>query len=125
MRVMSALVLGVVLIAGAGMAQDDLPQKLLGKWEITKAGGQAEKGTVLEFKTGGKLAGVIKFQGESVKVEGTYKMAKEKLELTMKFMDTETTEALTVRKLTDDVLELVDKDGQVDELKRVKDKKVW
>lgn len=124
MRAVAALVLGVAVV-GAAQAQDDSPKKLLGKWEIVKAGGQAEKGSVLEFKVGDKLAGVIKFQGESVKVEGTYKLDKGKLELTMKFMDTEAKETLTIRKLTADALELVDKDGQVDELKRVADKKAW
>jgi uncharacterized protein (TIGR03066 family) len=123
MKAISAFVLGVLVFASTGAAQDDNDKKIVGKWEITKAGGQAEKGSIIEFGKDGKLSGTIKFQGQDVTFSGKYKLAKDKLDLNLKVGDMEVDESLTVKKLTDDTMELEDKDKKVDELKKVKDKK--
>ena len=123
MRAISACVLGVLICAGTSQAQDDNAKKILGKWEITKASGNAEKGSIIEFGKDGKMTGTIKYQGQEVKFEGTYKLDKDKLDVKLKVMDNEVEEKLTIKKLTDDALELEDKDAKTDELKKVKDTK--
>ena len=119
MKKLTALVLGVLVLAGTATAQDDYAKKIVGKWEMTKAGGQAGVGSVIEFGKDNKLSGSIKIGEESVKFDGSYKLDKEKVTVKLKVMDTEVEETLTIKELTDKVLKLEDKDKKVDELKKL------
>jgi uncharacterized protein (TIGR03066 family) len=119
MKKLTALVLGVLVLAGTATAQDDTAKKIVGKWEITKAGGQAEAGSVIEFAKDGKLTATVKVQGTDIKGEGTYKLDKDKLAIKLKIGDTDVEETLTVKEVTDKVLKLEDKDKKVDELKKL------
>ena len=123
MKKFSALVLGVLILSGSATAQDDNAKKIVGKWEITKAGGGAPVGSVIEFTKDGKMNAVIKLEGMEIKMDGTYKLEKEKLSVTLKTPDMTVEETLTIKKLTDEAMELEDKDKKIDELKKVKDKK--
>ena len=123
MKKLSALVLGVLVLAGSATAQDDNAKKIVGKWEITKAGGGAPVGTIIEFTKDNKVAATIKNEGMEIKLDGTYKIDKDKIELKLKAGDMTIDETLTIKKLTDDALELEDKDKKIDELKKVKEKK--
>jgi uncharacterized protein (TIGR03066 family) len=123
MKPVSALVLVVLVFAGPSAAQDDYPKKIVGKWEITKAGGGASAGTVIEFTKDNKLAAKVKIADMEIKLTGTYKLDKDKLELKLKTDGMEIEETLTIKKLTDEAMELEDKDGKIDQLKKVKDKK--
>jgi uncharacterized protein (TIGR03066 family) len=123
MKKFSALVLGVLILSGSATAQDDNAKKIVGKWEITKAGGGAPVGSVIEFTKDGKLNAVIKIEGMEIKMDGTYKLEKEKLSVTLKTAEMTVEETLTIKKLTDEAMELEDKDKKIDELKKVKDKK--
>ena len=123
MKKLSALVLGVLVLAGSATAQDDNAKKIVGKWEITKAGGGAPVGTIIEFTKDNKVAATIKNEGMEIKLDGTYKIDKDKIELKLKAGDMNIDETLTIKKLTEDVLELEDKDKKIDELKKVKEKK--
>jgi uncharacterized protein (TIGR03066 family) len=123
MKKLAALVLGVLVLAGSATAQDDNDKKIVGKWEITKAGGGAPVGSVIEFTKDGKLGGSVKLNDKELKLEGTYKVTKDKLELKIKVDGMDHDETLTIKKLTDEVMELKDKDDKIDELKKVKDKK--
>lgn len=123
MKKFSALMLGVLVLAGTSRAQDDNAKKIVGKWEITKAAGGAPVGSIIEFTKDGKMSAAIKIEGMEIKLEGTYKLEKDKLEVKLKTPDMTIEETLTIKKLTDDAMELEDKDKKTDELKKVKDKK--
>ena len=123
MKKLSALVLGVLVLAGSATAHDDNAKKIVGKWEITKAGGGAPVGTIIEFTKDNKVAATLKLDGMEIKLDGTYKIEKDKIELKLKAGDMNIDETLTIKKLTDDALELEDKDKKIDELKKVKEKK--
>jgi uncharacterized protein (TIGR03066 family) len=122
MRTLSIAVLGVAVVvcAGTARAQDDNAKKIVGSWEVTKAASEIPAGTTIEFTKDGKLRIAIKANGADTSLEGTYKIEKEKLTVKMKLGDQDVEEILTVKKLTDDALEIEDKAKKVDILKKKK-----
>ena len=119
MKALFATVLGVAVLGLAKVQAQDT-EKLVGKWEITKSAGEAPVGTVVEFTKDGKISAVVKLEKEEIKIEGTYKLEKDKLMLKLKVGDMTSEDVLTVKKLTDEELELEDKDKKVDVLKKLK-----
>ncbi|MFO0824235.1 MAG: hypothetical protein U0792_14170 [Gemmataceae bacterium] len=122
MKVVCATALSIVMVAFAGnaKAQDDNAKKLVAVWVLDKSSGDLPAGSTVEFTKDGKLAVVIKADGKEMKFEGTYTVDKDKLNVKLK-VETETIEeALTIKKLTDDALELEDKDKKVDVFKKKK-----
>ncbi len=121
MRALSVALLGVVMVvfAGTARAEDDNAKKIVGMWELTKAGGDLPVGTIVEFTKDLKLTATIKDSTD--KVTGTYKIDKDKLTVKVTFMgqmlDEETA---TIKKLTDDTLEIEDKDKKIDIFKKKK-----
>ena len=117
-----ALALGGFLIAltgFAGAADDDNAKKIIGKWEVTKSGSDLPAGSTVEFTKDGKLLAIIK--GDDTKIEGTYKVEKEKMTVKIKGEGNQThEEVVTILKLTDTALETKDKDGKMDVFKKVK-----
>ena len=122
MKSVFAGLLGVALIVFAGTAQgqDDNAKKIVGTWELSKAGGDLPAGSVIEFTKGGKLIATIKADGMDVKLDGTYKVEKTKLTVKIKVMDQNIEEVVTIKKLTDDAMELEDKDKKLDVFKKKK-----
>jgi uncharacterized protein (TIGR03066 family) len=109
----------IVVTAGfSGAADDDNAKKIVAKWEVTKSGSDLPEGSTVEFTKDGKITAVIK--GDETKIEGTYKVEKEKLNVKLKIGDQSIEETVTITKLTDDALELKDKDAKVDVFKKVK-----
>ena len=135
MKAVYALAVGVlaVAVAGPGRADDekkkddkkDYAKKLLGTWEITKAGNPngAQAGSTLTFEKEGKFKGSIKTPGGTIPITGKYTLDGDKLTSKFEVGGMEAEEVLTITKLADDALELKDKDGGVDVCKRVKEKK--
>jgi uncharacterized protein (TIGR03066 family) len=120
-----AIALGGMIIGLSGFAgaaddkdKDDNAKKIVGKWEITKSGSDLPAGSTVEFTKDGKLTAVIK--GDDLKLEGTYKVEKEKLTVKLKAGDQSIEETVTITKLTDNALELKDKDNKVDVFKKAK-----
>jgi len=124
MRTLCAVVLGVVAFGPAAAADDkadknEFAKKIVGKWEITKAGGDVGPGSTLDFARDGKLVLVIKEGDKSRTLKGSYKLAKDKVTITLMADETESfDQTLTIKKLTDDAMELVDENEGVDVLKR-------
>jgi len=87
---------------------------------VTKAQTDVPVGTVVEFTKDGKLHAVVKADGMELKIEGTYEVKKDQLTLKLKLGDQSVEETSTIKKLTDDALELEDKDKKVDVLKKKK-----
>lgn len=122
MKVLCAAALSVVMVAFAGSAkaQDDNAKKLVAVWVVEKSSGDLPAGSTVEFTKDGKVVAVIKAEGKEVKFEGTYKVEKDKINVKLK-IDAETIEeTVTIKKLTDDLLELEDKDKKVDTFKKKK-----
>ena len=111
----------VVLASTAGAADDDNAKKIVGKWEVTKAGSDLPEGSTVEFAKDGKLTAVIKGDKDNaMKLEGTYKVEKDKMVVKLKLGDQSIEETVTILKLTDDALEIKDKDSKTDVFKKVK-----
>lgn len=97
---------------------NDNAKKIVGKWEVTKSQSDLPAGSSIDFTKDGKLMAVIK--GDDLKLEGTYKVEKDKLTVKLKAGDQSIEETVTITKLTDDMLELKDKDGKLDNFKKAK-----
>jgi len=123
MKALSALVLGAAalgLAVPAAADEKDNPKAIIGKWEITKSD-TAPVGTVVEFTKDGKVLAVVKDEGQDVKLEGTYKVDKDKLTTKIKLPDGKTTDDTdTIKKLTEDALEIEDSTKKMTTFKRKK-----
>jgi uncharacterized protein (TIGR03066 family) len=122
MKSVFAGLLGVVMVgfAATAQAQDDNAKKIVGVWEVAKAGGDLPAGSTIEFTKDGMLKAVVKVEGMEVKLDGTYKVEKEKLTVKIKVADQNIEEVATIKKLTDDALEIEDKEKKVDVFKKKK-----
>jgi uncharacterized protein (TIGR03066 family) len=124
MRTLFAAVLGGLGLGLGGPAaaaddKDDFAKKIVGKWEITKAGGDVGPGSTLDFAKDGKLVLLIKEDDGKREVKGSYKLTKDKLTVTLKVGEDESfDQTLTIKKLTDDALELEDENKMTDVLKK-------
>lgn len=120
MKTLSTLVLGVLVlgITGTAKAQDIDAKKIVGTWLIDKSSGDLPPGTTIEFTKDGKLAAVLKVDSQELKIEGTYKIDKDKITVKLKVGDQSVEETATITKLDDKDLEIKDKDGKVDTFKK-------
>ena len=124
MRAILGCGVAAILMCSAGLVADDKKdekvdaKKLIGKWEPA----EAKKGLsmVVEFAKEGKLSLAITFGDKTEKVEGTYKVAENKIDLVLKIEGKEEKETLTILKLTDDELSTEDSKGKKDSFKKVK-----
>ena len=89
-------------------------KKLMGKWE------PKDGKIVIEFADKGKLLMTLDLDGKSEKLEGTYKLDGNKLDVVISFLGKEQKEMLTVKKLTDTELVTTDSKGKDETLKRKK-----
>jgi len=126
MRAILACSLAGLFLLTAGLAADDKKdekidaKKLLGKWEPGEKKKDAD--IVIEFLKDGKVAIIAKGDGKELKIDGTYKLNGNKLDLALSFGGEEQKETLTIHKLTDDELATEDSKGKKETLKRVKAK---
>ena len=121
MRKFSAFALVVFMCAAVRpvAADDDNAKKIVGTWEVTK-GAELSVGDVFEFTKDGKVIATVAINKKEVKVEGTYKIEKDKLitKIVTKGKEIEDTDEIV--KLTDDAMELRDKDKKVTTFKKKK-----
>jgi uncharacterized protein (TIGR03066 family) len=106
--------------AGTGNAQDDNNKKIIATWELTKSGGDLAVGSLIEFAKEPKLNITIKDTMGDFKLEGTYKVEKDKLTVKVTISNEMIEETFTIKKLTDDILEVEDKDKKVNAFKKKK-----
>lgn len=118
MKTLCAAVLGLAVVALSGApARADDTQKLLGKWEVTKSGGDTPVGSVVEFLKDGKMTANVPLDGKDVKVTGTYKLDGAKLKVNLMVNEQKIDHEFTV-KFGKDELTLEDADKKVDVLKK-------
>jgi uncharacterized protein (TIGR03066 family) len=120
-------VLGLAGLAGPAAGQEKIDaKKLIGKWQPAEAAKGAD--VTVEFAEKGKLIFTIDVGGKTEKIEGTYKLDGDKLEMVMVVgkdkdgKDKEQRETVTLTKLTDEELVGKDSKGKEEKLKRVKGK---
>ena len=114
----SSVLFGLAGFAGAD-DKDDNAKKIVGKWEVTKSGSTCRRQHRDVLKDG-KLNVAVKLDGKDESIDGTYKVEKDKLTVKLKVADQTIEESVTIQKLTDKELEIKDKDGKVDVLKKGK-----
>ncbi len=122
MKPLAVIAVGLALLLPAVLAaddkKDDKAAKLLGTWEITKVEGRfadmpfehtALRGATLTFTKDGKLVVAQKNRdGQELKLEGTYKVEGDKLITKLRgFLNEDLSNTETIKKLTDNELELV------------------
>ena len=122
------LALGMVIgVLAPGARAEDPPAKpdyaklLVGKWEVTKGDGSLRVGVVMEYRKDGTMK--MSNWEPSVR-SGSYKVQGDKILVTLRLhggKEPERKEPATIRKLTDEELELTFESGEmVYELKRKK-----
>ena len=111
----------VVVLNTSGRAGEDTDyaKLLIGKWEVTKADeGTVPVGSIIEFTRDGKFKASIK-KGESQEVsEGTYKVEKETVTVTMKKDGEEQSKKVTLSKINEKEMTCKHEDGKIVELKK-------
>jgi uncharacterized protein (TIGR03066 family) len=121
-------ILGVgllVALAGVGAADDKKdekidPKKLVGKWELQ--GLKKGDSLVLELTRDGKAVMVAGNGKEEFKMNGTYKLASDKLLLDFDVMGLPVKQTIPLIKLTDDEMETKGPSGKNETYRRVKSK---
>ena len=121
MRSLIGAVVVLALSVTTVLGQEKIdPKKLIGKWEPISLTGAL---MVVEFTDKGKVNVSVEKGGKSVKIEGTYRLSGNNLEMALKINDTEQKETITVMKLTDEELVGKDEKGKEETLRKLKDKK--
>ena len=124
MRTLCAIVLGAAALGLTGFAaaddKDDYAKKIVGKWEITKSQGDEPVGALVEFTKDGKFTVAAKLNGKELKLDGTYKVEKDKLTTELSVAGKTEKDVDTIKKLTDEDMELENKDKKVVTFKRKK-----
>jgi len=91
--------------------------KIVGTWEVTKSQ-DAPPGSTVEFAKGGKMKVTITLEGKTLTLEGTYKVEGDKIKSTLKQGETEHSETIKIKTLTDTRLVTEDEKGKIDEFKK-------
>lgn len=117
MKAMCAAVLGLAVVALGGSVRADDAAKLVGKWEVTKSGGEVPVGSVVEFTKDGKMTANVTLDGKELKLAGTYALTGAKLKVNLTLNEQKIDHEFTV-KFKDDELTLEDADKKVDTLKK-------
>ncbi len=121
MKPLCAALFGLaVVVSLAAPAKADDAAKLLGKWEVTKSGGDTPVGAVVNFEKDGKMTANVTLDGKDLKLDGTYKLDGKKLKVSLTLNDQKIEHEFTVKFKGDDELELEDADKKVDTLKKKK-----
>lgn len=118
MRLLCAAVVGLAVLASAAPAKADDAAKLIGKWEVTKSGGDTPVGALVEFAKDGKMSANVTLDGKELKLTGTYKLDGKKLKVNLMINEQKIEHEFTVTFKGDDELQLEDPDKKVDTLKK-------
>ena len=95
-------------------------KKIVGKWEPSE--GKKDFKVLAEFTNKGKLSLWITVMEKTDKIEGTYTVDGNKLDLTLSIGGKEQKEVLTILKLTDEEMATEDSRGMKETFKRIKGK---
>lgn len=116
MKLICAVVLGLSVVCAPARADD--AAKLLGKWEVTKSGGETPVGSVVEFAKDGKMVANVTLDGKDLKLTGTYKLDGKKLSVKLALNEQKIEHDFTIKFKGDTELELEYPDKTADVLKK-------
>lgn len=119
MKAICGAVLGLAIVVSATQVKADDTAKLVGKWEVTKSGGDVPVGSVVEFTKDGKMTANVTLDGKDLKLTGTYTLTGDKLKVNLTLNEQKIDHQFTV-KFKDDEMTLEDADKKVDTLKKKK-----
>lgn len=113
------LIVGLLLLSPTSL-QDKIDGKLfVGKWQAEKPPEGVDK-IVVEFTKDEKVHLSIEGQGETRKIEGTYKLKGDKLSIEIDANGDKQTQERTIAKLTETELVTKGDDGEERKYKKVK-----
>ena len=116
--------LGLVVVfalVGQTRAEDKYKSEdLVGSWKLVKSE-QLPEGVVaiVTYAKDGTAKATVEFQGKKQEIKAKWKLAGDKLELTITMGDKDVTKTETIVKLTKTELVTKDMDGKTDEFKKV------
>jgi uncharacterized protein (TIGR03066 family) len=114
------LIIGLMLFSPTSLQDSKIDGKLfVGKWEAEKKPDGVDK-IVVEFTKDEKVHLTIDAQGQTNKIEGTYKLKGDKLTVKIKVNDQEQEQERTIVKLTENELVTKGDDGEERKYKKVK-----
>lgn len=112
----------LLVMASLAVAADEMLDwsKLTGKWEIVDA--KPPQVMTVEFTAAKDVIVTVNDAGKEIKIEGKYKRIEksDKILVTLKFMNEEKEDTLTIKKLTADELETEDSKARLEKFKRKK-----
>ena len=117
--VVAILALCVCADTAAGQTKIDA-KKLVGKWQPID--GPKSVDVTIEFDNKGKMIFQLETGGKTEKLEGSYKLDGDKLEMAVTIAGKEQKETFTLTRLTDEEMAGKTKDGKEEKYKRVKAK---
>ncbi len=124
---LTAAYLCVMFVAAPIPKERAEAEKVVGTWKLVKSTNSPDGLTtqlILELTASGKMIIRQTTNGRTVAYEGEYKVVKGELPYTMKYPNGgEKKETLTIKKLTDTELHVVDPDGIQEDFERVKPEK--
>ncbi len=126
MRVLLGCGAAAILMFSAASAADDKKddtidlKKIVGRWEPIE--GKKDFKMVVEFAEKGKLSLSVTVMEKTEKIEGTYKLEGNKMDLALSFGGKEQKETLTILKLTEEEMATEDSKGKKETFKRIKGK---
>jgi uncharacterized protein (TIGR03066 family) len=126
MKLLATVIACCVVLALAGPSRADTKdapktnkEKIVGVWELSKSEDKnAPVGATVEFTKDGKMIVKFKMEDKAVTIEGTYTIEKDSITSVLKHDDQEMKETVTIKKLTDKELVVVDGKGKTDEFKK-------
>jgi uncharacterized protein (TIGR03066 family) len=114
------LMLGIVAGVRAEKA-DTNKDKIVGTWEVVKSEEPPPPvGAVVEFGKGGKMMVTHKKDDKDVTIAGTYTVEGDTINIVLKVDDKEVKHTITIKKIADDVVSVVNEKGKSIEFKRKK-----
>lgn len=112
-------ILAALTFASPAPKEKTTAEKVVGRWQVVKSGGEEVKNLTCEFTKDGKMI-LIFVNGEQVmKWEGKYKVVKETIDYSVTMDEEKKAEVLTIKKLTDKAMTTVDPDGLVEEFVKI------
>src|SRR5262245_59609599 len=119
MRTLGLVCTMCALLCLSACSKSGNADKIVGTWELAKAGEEMPSGSTFEFTKDGKMKINIKVGEQPVSVQGTYKVEGDTLSTSGKGTDgKEKTEKSKIKKLTDTTLILEDDKGKEVEFKK-------
>jgi len=122
LRLIAAGFLMIGIVSGVRAEKADTNKdKVIGTWEVVKSEEPPPPvGAVVEFGKGGRMKVTHKKDDKDVTIEGTYTIDGDTINLVVKRDDKDIKHTVTIKKIADDTMSVVNEKGKAIEFKRKK-----